>query len=153
MWQLGFQVFIAVVFHAMDVYKLQWPLLVLVSCRNVLHLSAGGMNGYRVMLKWWGGKKGINVGSFEDIRAITATELGRGYDLVLSQQANPAMQGGKTNRFSLHFPVHCCDWTNSLKPSYITDTCVYFQPIPIHPPGLSQSPWSWGQYITAKHQN
>jgi hypothetical protein len=141
------------VVHVMDVYKFQWTLLVLMSCRNILHPSSGWMNGYGWMLKWWGWMERCQCWKFWEHTGNHSYRRGKTrYDWVLSQQANPAMQGGKTIKFSLHSPVHCCDWTKSLKPSYRTDTCLCFQPIPRHPPGPSQSPWSWRQYIPAKHQ-
>jgi len=39
---------------------------------------------------------------------------------------------GRTNMFSLHFPIHCYGRTNSLKPSYITDRFSPNPPLYIH---------------------
>lgn len=154
MWQIGFQVFMAVVVHVMDIYKLQCSLLVLMSCRNVLLPSSGWMNGYgyRWMLKWWGRWKGVNVRRFEDMWAITATEGGRG-DTTWSW-ATRLVQLWKGENKQVPSALSCpLLWLDKLPQTFLCNWHIYFQPILSHPPGPSQSPWSWRSYIPAKHQN
>jgi hypothetical protein len=73
---------------------------------------------------WINGVDG-EVSMWEGLRKYGQSQLQKGAEEI---QLGPEPRGqtsdatGKTNKFSLHFPVHCCDWTNSLKPSYITDT-------------------------------
>jgi len=96
MWQLGFQGFMAAVFHVMDDYKLQWSLLVLMSCRNVMHPSSGWMNGYRGDAEMMGWMERCQCGKVWGHMGYHSYRKGkRRYDLVLSQQANPAMQEWK----------------------------------------------------------
>ena len=149
MWQLGFQIFIAID-HVMDFYKFQWPLLVLMSCRHLLHPSSGWVNGYRGILKWWGGKKGIRVGSFEDVRAVTATEGRRG-DSTWSWANRPNQLRKGENKHVLSALSYPLLWPDKLPQTFLYNWQVFSQPTPIHPPGPSHSPSIWW-YIPAKHQ-
>ena len=154
MWQLGFQVFMAVFVHVMDVYKLQCSLLVLMSCRKVLLPSSGWMNGYgyRWMLKWWGRRKGVNVRRSENMWAITATEGGRG-DMTWSWANRPVQLCKGENKQVLSALSCPLLWLDKLPQTFLCNWHIYFQPILSHPPGPSQSPWSWRLYIPDKHQN
>ena len=124
------------------------------ACRKVLLPSSGWMNGYgyRWMLKWWGRQEGVNVRRSEDMGAITATEGGRG-DMTWSWANRPVQLCKGENKQVLSALSCPLLWLDKLPQTFLCNWHIYFQPILSHPPGPSQSPWSWRSYIPDKHQN
>jgi len=62
------------------------------------------------------------VSMWEGVRTYRQSQLHKGKEEIRlgpEPTGHSSYARWKTNKFSPHFLVYCCDWTNSLKPSYI----------------------------------
>jgi hypothetical protein len=90
----------------MDVYKFQWTLLVLMSRRNLLHQTFRVNEWVQVDVEMMGWTERCQCGKVQGHTGNHSyRRWKRRYNLVLSQQANPAMQGGKQVLFALSCPL------------------------------------------------
>lgn len=76
--------------------------------------------------EWMGtGDSEMMASVLEVLRAYGQSQLPKGEEEIWlgpEPTGRTSYARGRTIKFSLHFPVHCYDWTYSFKPPYITDT-------------------------------